>query len=189
VVKFADGWKPDLITLGTHGRSTLGRMILGSVSNNVLNHARCSVRLARPRPGKPDVRRTLVLGWDGSEGSRRAARALGARHWPGGTELRLVTAVDAALALAFKASPGGKRFWLKSVTHSMLHDLRKIGLHVVPHITNGDPRKVLLEEARRRKASTLFVSARGLNAVERFLLGSVSTHVAAHAPCSVEVVR
>ena len=40
-----------------------------------------------------------------------------------------------------------------------------------------------------RGADGLFVGARGLSRVERFLLGSVSNAVAARAHCSVEVVR
>jgi nucleotide-binding universal stress UspA family protein len=32
VIKKADSWQPDLIVVGSHGRSALGRILLGSVS-------------------------------------------------------------------------------------------------------------------------------------------------------------
>ena len=35
--------KADLIVMGTHGRSGLGRLVLGSVAEHVLRHARCPV--------------------------------------------------------------------------------------------------------------------------------------------------
>src|SRR5215204_349418 len=34
---------PDLIVVGSQGRSALGRLVLGSVSQNVMMHAPCSV--------------------------------------------------------------------------------------------------------------------------------------------------
>jgi nucleotide-binding universal stress UspA family protein len=42
----------DLLVLGSHGHSALARFLLGSVSQDVLHHAPCSVLLAR-LPGDP----------------------------------------------------------------------------------------------------------------------------------------
>ena len=41
---------PDLVLVGSHGRSRLGRLILGSVSQKVLSHVHCSVRIGRCGP-------------------------------------------------------------------------------------------------------------------------------------------
>jgi len=56
-------------------------------------------------------------------------------------------------------------------------------------VVDGDPKALLPREAERWQADSIFVGARGVRGVERFLLGSVSAAVAARAPCSVEVVR
>jgi nucleotide-binding universal stress UspA family protein len=40
----------DLILVGTHGRTGLARLVLGSVARNVLQHAPCSVLVARECP-------------------------------------------------------------------------------------------------------------------------------------------
>ena len=40
-------WHADLIVLGSHGRKGLGRFLLGSVSEAVARHARCSVEIVR----------------------------------------------------------------------------------------------------------------------------------------------
>ena len=56
-------------------------------------------------------------------------------------------------------------------------------------VKEGDPKRVLIEEAEQWGADCIFVGARGLRRLERFLLGSVSTAVAARAHCSVEVVH
>jgi nucleotide-binding universal stress UspA family protein len=51
----------------------------------------------------------------------------------------------------------------------------------------GDPARALLEQAAA--ADLLAVGSRGLGAVRRVLLGSVSEKVLQHAPCPVLVVR
>ncbi len=45
----AADWDADCIVLATHGRSGLGRLLLGSVASRVLQHARCPVLLHRSR--------------------------------------------------------------------------------------------------------------------------------------------
>ena len=39
--------KADLIVMGTHGRTGLARLVIGSVARNILNHAHCSVLIVR----------------------------------------------------------------------------------------------------------------------------------------------
>ncbi|NUR92201.1 MAG: universal stress protein [Nonomuraea sp.] len=43
----AAGDRADLLVVGSHGRSGLGSIVLGSVSRGVLHHARCSVAVVR----------------------------------------------------------------------------------------------------------------------------------------------
>jgi len=53
----------------------------------------------------------------------------------------------------------------------------------------GDPRRALIEEVDQWQADCIFVGARGLSQLDRFLLGSVSAAVASRAHCSVEIIR
>lgn len=47
----AETWKPDLIVVGSHGYPTWERLLLGSVSQAVVSHAKCSVEVVRlPQP-------------------------------------------------------------------------------------------------------------------------------------------
>jgi len=47
IVTKAETWKPDLIVMGTHGRSPLGNFVLGSVANGVLANCKIPVLLIR----------------------------------------------------------------------------------------------------------------------------------------------
>jgi nucleotide-binding universal stress UspA family protein len=46
-----------------------------------------------------------------------------------------------------------------------------------------------VKEAEIWGADAIVIGARGLGPLDRLLLGSVSTAVVSHAPCSVEVFR
>jgi len=47
ILENAAEWNADLIVLGSHGRTGLERFFLGSVSDAVARHARCSVLIVR----------------------------------------------------------------------------------------------------------------------------------------------
>ena len=47
ILECAAEWTADVIVLGSQGRTSLDRFLLGSVSENVVRHARCSVEVVR----------------------------------------------------------------------------------------------------------------------------------------------
>jgi nucleotide-binding universal stress UspA family protein len=199
IVKRAGELRPDLIVLGSHGHSALGRLFLGSVSLKVLNAAPCSVRIARARPREPRDPLRVLLGVDGSSHSLAAAHAVGSRPWPRGTSVRVVSVLDAPLLTAVVSGHLAIREWAQEATETgtwvrrmvsgVADELRGAGLEVDARVVPGDPKPVLVEQAAQWEADCVFVGSQGLNAVERLLLGSVSSAVAARAACSVEVIR
>ena len=68
-------------------------------------------------------------------------------------------------------------------------DFRDKGLNVTSQVRKGDPKQVLIEEAKAWRADCIFLGVRGLTHLNRFFMGGVSTAVAARAHCSVEVVH
>jgi nucleotide-binding universal stress UspA family protein len=207
LVGMATDWSADLVVLGSQGRSALGRLLLGSTSQMVLQHAACSVRIGRcaegggDRPPRgPGVR--LVLGVDGSVDSAAAASAVAGRPWPAGSEVRVVGVLDSRVLLSHLQQsgppPGGgpprdqtaeAAAGLQGSLDKVCEDLRRAGLAATAKLLPGEPKKVLLEEADRFGADCIVVGAKGHSRLERLLLGSVSAAVTARAGCSVEVVR
>ena len=47
ILEEAEAWRADLIVLGSHGYSAWKRFLLGSVSQAVVSHAKCSVEVVR----------------------------------------------------------------------------------------------------------------------------------------------
>jgi len=201
LVAKADEWKPDLIVVGSHGRSAAERFVLGSVSQGVLTHARCSVRIARGRVEEPDMPVRLVVGVDGSPACLAAVREMESRTWPARSEVRVI-AVNQPLTPTFVGKfipPVGKiieesnqvdREWLKTILESITEQLRESGLKASNEFREGNPKQVIVQFAEEWGADCIFVGSLGFgNRFERFLLGSVSASVAARAHCSVEVVR
>ena len=201
LVARADAWKPDLVVVGSQGRSALGRFVMGSVSQRVLTEARCSVRVARGRVEVEEKPVRLIIGIDGSPASEAAVRAVAARHWPVESEARIVIVQDPLVpTLVGQIIPPVAKWteevnesesgWLQKIADRSMQHLASTELKVSSSVLAGDPKRVLVEEAERWGADSIFVGSTGFsNRVERFLIGSVSSAVAARAHCSVEVVR
>lgn len=71
LVRAADRRGCDLIAVGTHGRTGLGRLLIDSVAEKVVRHARCPVVAVRPVKAP---RRSRATGATAPPRSRRATR-------------------------------------------------------------------------------------------------------------------
>lgn len=132
------------------------------------------------------------VGVDGSTGAKAAVDAVTTRHWPAASEAYVIIAVDRALATAPRrmTKDGDEdRQWVQRVVESAAERLQVAGLIGTPLVMEGDPKRLLVVEAKARQADSIFVGARGVRGIERILLGRVSAAVAARAPCPVEVMR
>jgi len=204
IPEYAKEWAADLIMVGSHRSSAISRFLLGSVSHAVLRAAACSVEIVRPSPrgvpaSSPGMK--ILLGTDGSNCSEKAARAVANRPWPTETLLRVISVREpivpaAAMPQAFDPVLMDKvvereRRRAEDALTSARQILSSAGLKLCDSSETlfGDPRTVLLDEAKSWGADLIVVGSHGLHDLDRVLLGSVSEAVAMHAHCSVEVVR
>lgn len=200
LIRKADTWKPDLVLMGARGRSVFGgRLILGSISQRVLYEVRCSVRIGRGPYKDPAKPIRLLIGVDNSGDSNAAVDSVCARQWPKETEVGLLAVVDTVLAIP-DATHRATMKWIevakeenwsqvREVFEPAAQKLRSKGLHAEVLVRRGNPSDQLLQEAHTWGADCIFAGARGTRGIDRLLLGSVSSAVAARAHCSVEVVR
>ena len=139
--------------------------------------------------------RTIVVGVDGSPGSRKAliwAAAEAAAH---GADLVVLNAWEHTLLPPVGSVSVSERY-VPDSSQRTADDLLQVikdelgeepAILVKPHVKQGRPAKVLIEESAN--ADMLVVGNRGHGGFAELVLGSVSQHVAAYAKCPVTVVR
>jgi nucleotide-binding universal stress UspA family protein len=145
----------------------------------------------------------ILLAIDGSPCSGTAVAEVAKRPWLEDSQLRVVSVVEPPGALT--AEPymgvGGyfeeverlKRQQAEAILAEASEVLRagvgtaQMGMSI--EVLTGSPKRTIVEEAEAWGADLIVVGSHGYHTWERMLLGSVSQSVAAHALCSVEIVR
>jgi nucleotide-binding universal stress UspA family protein len=187
IIRKAEVWHADIIVVGAHRQSALSRLVLGSVSLKVLHEAPGTVRIVKRGTIDTYAAPRVLIGVDGSPDSDAAVAAVAARHWPSGTAVHVVAVVDPKIDSG--PTPETRTVAARTRVEQIARQLANRGLTLTIEILDGDPKQALLAAAEAWNADCIFIGARGLSAVERILLGSVSATLAARATCSVEVVR
>lgn len=169
--------RPDVVVLGARGLSGV-RAVFGSVSDVVVHHSPKPVLIV-PHPVLSSDFEALasgpvVVGWDGSAGSRTALAAAE----------RLFPTRELVLAGVDDDSDAGAEPPPRS-SHGALVPLRVEKRHGPPAQAVA---KGLIAYARDHKAALLVVGSRGRSAAKEILLGSVAMATLHHAHQPVLVV-
>lgn len=145
----------------------------------------------------------ILLAVDGSEFSNAAVDEIAFRPWPEGSEVKIVSAIEMPFAptpeiWALPESYYGQleqssREHAESAVRSAAEKIRAAAGDGAPNIKTevaiGRAEDVILQTAEVWGADLILVGSHGYRAWQRFLLGSVSSAIATHAHCSVEIVR
>jgi len=184
----------DLIVMGSGTSGLMGRL-LGSVSNHVLHRTPTSMLIVRERPRSAQV--GVVIGVDGSEGADRALDVAMQFLDPqrcgitvlGAAELLTSTLVPPYVAHARSApSPEIEAQATEGARHATAAAVRRLseqGFDAEPSVVLGHPGKRLLSEIDNLNAGLAVVGARGLDALDRVALGSVSDQIVRNAPATL----
>jgi nucleotide-binding universal stress UspA family protein len=169
----------DLIVLGSRGLTGLDRFMLGSVSQYVTFHAPTSVLVVKQ---PPRVIRRIVFATDGSKSSNKALRFLMENIRAENLDIVVVH------VMPFLRYPELKEAGQALVDRDA-ERLVKAGYEVSGTVKLGHPADEVIKMADRHKADLMVTGAKGLGAIARFFLGSVSTKLIQHSSCSMLVVR
>jgi nucleotide-binding universal stress UspA family protein len=187
-----------LIVVGSRGLGQVKRLLVGSVSENIVHHAKCPVLVVRGGAGAWPPRR-VVIGDDLSEEARGAAKL--------GVTLGKLLEVETLLVHTYEGMPPhpetlpqADRELYEAMVEEHLKQVEPAfegraaeladahGVHPQVRVVPGESAQVLSEVAEEGGGpSLLVVGSRGMGASERMLLGSASTKVlrAARGPVAV----
>ena len=177
-----------LLVVGSQGLDALDRFMLGSVSTNLIHHATCPVLVVK---GEAAPLRRIALAIDGSSASAKALAFVLAKFRPDrstGKGGQAPIHVSVVHVMPFMRYPELKEAGRRLVDQNV-QKLVKAGFTAEPVCQLGKPAEEVMEVASKHHADLIVMGAKGLDAVSRFLLGSVSTRVVQHSNCSVLVVR
>jgi nucleotide-binding universal stress UspA family protein len=209
VSAYAVEWGADLILVGSHGHSAIGRFLLGSVAQGILRAAPCSVEVVRfPSDGAAPSSHPMkvLLATDGSDCSLIAAHSVAARPWPTETVFQVLSVEELGVIDAAMAGYAQSDFLPASLLEELQADASAHALNAIntarkallqegrnvldqQPIPAGHPRSAILDSAQAWPADLIVLGSHGRRGIDRLLMGSVAESVALHAHCSVEVVR
>ena len=183
----------DLIVMGTHGRSGIGKLLMGSVAEQVVQHAPCHVMTvgkdAAVAEGEAGFDRILVP-VDFAEYSEKAVTIAGGLLSEAG-QLTLQHVVATPIHPSFYAGGVTRMFdvdpELPVRVGEKVSDLYG-GAHDIV-VTEGDPAHEILSTAESKDAQLIVMGTRGLSGLDHVLLGSVTERVIRKAAVPVLAVK
>ncbi len=143
----------------------------------------------------------ILLATDGSSGSEAAIRQIASRPWPDGSVVKVLSVVE----LFTTKTP--ENFWVPESYYLKLEQslqeqarmaveraetqLREQApqLDIETDIVSGIAKEVIIDEAESWGADIIILGSHGYKGLKKLWYGSVSHAVAAHAGCTVEIVR
>jgi len=143
-----------------------------------------------------EVYKTILVGYDSSEESKRALRkaiSLAKEH---GSEMIIVTAVNARMLVGLAPRSYGYPVLEhileegNAVLSEAVKEAEEEGVKEVRgSVEDGIPEDMVLSKAAQHGADLIVVGHREISGFERFRTVSVSSHVVGNAHCDILVVK
>jgi nucleotide-binding universal stress UspA family protein len=183
IVDEAEKQSADLLILRRRGkRSYLANLLLGEMVHTVTGHAPCDVLIV-PRAAQ-FWSRGIVLATDGSPHSDRATGLAAEIAVQCNLPLTVVSVVEK------KQGQETDEKAAKAIVDRALDRVKSKGAQASGQVvTEGKPHEAILAAADTSGADLIVIGRRGLNRVERILVGGTSERVAGSANCAVLIVH
>ena len=201
ILEAADQLKPDLIVMGTHGRSGVQHVMLGSVAEKVLHRARCPVlTVSRKAPDAvplgPAPFARILCGIDFSECSLSALRRAISLASEARARLDVLTVVQLIpMYETMSAVPLYYPGLLGDLKADIWKRLNAVVAEVAPEmlverlVTVGSPHREIVRMAGERNTDLIVLGAYSHGAIDHMFFGSTTNHVVRAASCPVLTIR
>lgn len=196
IVRRAEAWAADVVVVGSHGRTGLPRLLLGSVAEQVVRHAHCPVLVARATT----TRGVVLAATDLSDPSMPAISAAAEEARRRKARLVVVHAVafgsievtlEEIVRDITRRGPGGNidAQIRSNVEADLQRALAKCGAEGETRVVDGVPAAAIVRAADELGAELIVVGTRGRTGLARVALGSTADRIVRAAACSVLAVR
>lgn len=204
IIQAAEDLQPDLIVMGSQGMTGVKHFLLGSVSDRVLEHASCSVLIVKDSPKMASTAAAadaslpwrILIAYDDSEPAKKAISLCASLPMDDNAEVKVVSVMPMIHMFRQDIRQQLNNIWLQekhAKAESLKHAVSAIQWST-PHVTSeliesADVSEAILNIVEQGAMDLIVLGSKGRSPVKRFLLGSITSHTADHAPCSVLVVR
>jgi nucleotide-binding universal stress UspA family protein len=171
------------LVLGSRGRGGFAGLLLGSVSQECVEYARCPVVVVRTDRvlANGDV---ILVGKDGSPGAQRALEWAHSLARVSGADVKAVHAWQATVSE--RPPPLGQRLRSRAA-RAVKGWTEQVSDDVESHEIEGEPRDVLVRAPQRFDPSLIVVGRRGEGGLRSVRLGSTANHLVRHSVTNVAV--
>lgn len=184
----------DLAVMGTHGRTGLGRVLLGSVTEKVVRHAPCSVLAVRPH-GEANVFKHILCPVDFSDDSRTALERAAELSAPTGAQITLLNVIEPPVTYSGEPPVSDYLGDIEKGSTQLLAEWAsnlssRLAVPVTTEIRIGNAGGQTLAYLHAHpELDLVVVGSHGRTGIRRALLGSVAEKIVRHAACPVLVAR
>lgn len=199
LLEYADSEAVDVIVVGTHGRRGLRRMLMGSVAEEVVRKAPCTVLAVSGGKTKTTdaFHRTIIAPVDFSEHSLRAVKHARAFADLFDHDLVLLHVLEERLHPAFYNTGMFSQYdfdpGIESRTMAELETFYQAagGEHVRVEylVRRGNAISEIVRAAREHEPSMIVMATHGLTGLDHFLMGSVTEKVVRHSESPVLTIK
>ncbi len=174
-----------ILVLGSRGRGGFSALLLGSVSRECVERARCPVLIVRHERSVPGAGTAILVGHDGSPSS------VGALQWA--AELGQLTGAEVIAAHVWQAGASEVRPRLQeNLSGAAGRDIESWAQDVSPGVRpmqiEGEPRMALVEAAQRLNAGLLVAGRRGPDGIRALRIGSVASYLVRNSTVPIAIV-
>ena len=200
IIQYCHDYDIDLIVMGTHGRRGLSRKLLGSVAEEVVRLAPCTVFTVREQIDfKPleEAVSVIEVPVDFSDHSRTALAYAKDLADTFQARLDVLHVVEERLHPAFYNTGVMSVYDIEpDIEAKVLNELQQLvaeaegpACEVQYTVLRGHPIKEILHWTESQKSDLIVVATHGLSGLERAVLGSVAERIVREATCPVVTVK
>lgn len=194
ILNIAREKETDLISMGTYGKRSLKRLILGSVTSHVVINSPCDVLVVKKYCSECIGKyNSITLPFDGSEISKKALN-----------RACQLSKIDNATISAIYVIPRYEEmiefFITDSIRENLMKESQKIidaaveiaekqGVSIKTKILGGHAGDKIIEASDKQKNNLIVIGTYGRRGINKAIMGSTSERILINATCPVLLVK